>query len=98
MTAFIQIIEFTTTRMDEIEALGDEMQASDDVGTVRRLTITADRDRPNHYLNVVEFESYDAAVEDSERPDTSTFVQRMTELCDEPPVFHDLDVLLTWPA
>jgi len=96
MAGFVQIIEFTTTRIDEVKALGDEMRAQGDTGLVVRGTFTADRDRPNTYLNVIEFESYDAAMENSNRPETSAFAARMAELCDGPPKFYNLDVMDTW--
>lgn len=95
MAGFVQIIEFTTTRIDEVRALGDEMREQA-AGPVVRGTFTADRDRPNTYLNVIEFESYDAAMENSNRPETSAFAARMAELCDGPPKFYNLDVMDTW--
>jgi hypothetical protein len=95
--SFIQIIDQTTSRVDEVQALSDEFEAkraAAGTGTPpRRVTITQDRDRPNHYLVIVEFESYDAAMENSNDPLTSEFAARMAELCDEPPVFYNLDVL-----
>ena len=96
MSGFVQIIEFTTTRIDEVKALGDEMRANADASLVVRGTFTADRDRPNTYLNIIEFESYEKAMENSDRPETSEFASRMSELCDGPPKFYNLDVMDTW--
>lgn len=100
MAGFVQIIEFTTSRTEEIEALvekfREERQASGDGTPPRRATLTADRDRPGYYLNLVEFESYEAAMENSNRPETSEFAARMAELCDGPPKFYNLDVRQTW--
>jgi len=65
MAGFVQIIEFKTSRIDEIKALGEEMRAQRAAGgasSVRRGTFTADRDRPGHYLNVIEFDSYESAM------------------------------------
>lgn len=102
MAGFLQIIEFTTSRPEEIEALGEkfrqERQASADGTPPRRVTLTADRDRPGYYLNVVEFESYEAAMDNSNRPETSEFAARMAELCDGPPKFYNLDVVQTWDS
>jgi hypothetical protein len=42
---------------------------------------------------MVEFESYDAAMENSNRPDTGEYAARMAELCDGPPTFYNLDVV-----
>ncbi len=98
MAGFVQIIEFTTTRIDEVRALGDEMRSQADAGLVLRGTFTADRDRPNTYVNIIEFESYETAMENSNRPETGAFAGRMAELCDGPPKFYNLDVLDTWSA
>ena len=98
MAGFVQIIEFTTTQIDEVKALGEEMQSQPDAGLVIRATFTADRDRPNTYLNVIEFESYESAMENSNRPETSAFAARMAELCDGPPTFRNLDVMDTWTS
>ena len=100
MAGFVQIIEFTTSRPDELRALSEELrrqrQASGDGTSPLRVTFTADRDRPGHYVNVIEFESYEAAMENSNRPDTTAFAAKMAELCEGPPKFSNLDVVQTW--
>jgi len=101
MAGFVQIIEFTTSRIEEIKALGDQMRAqraADGEWSVGRATFTADRDRPGYYLSVIEFDSYESAMENSNRPETTQFAARMAELCDGPPTFHNLDVMETWEA
>ncbi|MDQ1625973.1 MAG: hypothetical protein QOJ49_1471, partial [Actinomycetota bacterium] len=45
------------------------------------------------YYTMVEFKSYEEAMKNSEDPATSEFAQRMQELSDGPPVFHNLDVV-----
>lgn len=95
MTSFVQIIEWQSTRMDEVRALG-ESRRDDMAGTgdgPSRITITADRNRPDHYMTIVEFASYEQAMRNSNHPTTSEFAARMAELCDGPPTFHDLDVV-----
>jgi len=70
MAGFTQIIEMQTSRIDEVEALIRELRNRlDDGGSSapRRGTITADRDRDGFYLSVVEFDSYEAAMENSNR-------------------------------
>ncbi len=64
--SFVQIIEFTTTRPDEVEALVDEwMQKTTGRRTASRGTFTADRDRPNVFVQIVEFASYEDAMANS---------------------------------
>ena len=98
MAGFVQIIMLTTTRIDEVRALGDEVRGQADAGLVLRGTFTADRDRPNTYLNIIEFDSHESAMENSNRPETASFAARMGELCDGPPTFYNLDVLDSWPG
>lgn len=97
MAGFIQIVSFTTSRIDEVHALADEMAAQREGGTVSRLALNADRDRPNHYVTVIEFDSYESAMENSRRPETNEFSSRMAALCDGPPTFSNLDVVRSWP-
>jgi hypothetical protein len=90
---FVQIIEFTTTRPEEIEALSGEWQAqTEGRRTAQRGTLTQDRDRPNTYLQIVEFPSYEDAMANSELPETASFAERVSALCDGPIVFRNLDV------
>ena len=95
MAGFIQIIVFTTSKIDEIRALADEYRAAG-TGNVGRANFTADRDNPNTYCNIVEFESYEAAMENSNRPETGEFAAKLAALCDSPPKFYNLDVVETW--
>ena len=100
MAGFVQIIEFKTDRIDEIRALADDLRTrlAGDGGdlSVVRGTVAANRDRPGYYLNIVEFDSYESAMENSNRPETSQFAARMAELCDGPPTFYNLDVVQRW--
>jgi len=91
--AFIQVIEFTTTRPDEVEALVSEWRAQT-AGrrTAQRGTFTKDRDRSNVYVQIVEFPSYEEAMANSELPETASFAQRLAQLCDGPMQFRNLDV------
>ncbi len=99
MAGFIQIIEYQTSRPEEIEALGNEFRQRREGGDgtpPRSITVTQDRDRPGYYLNIVEFESYEAAMENSKRQDTSDFAAKMAQLCDGQPTFYNLDVVQSW--
>ena len=96
---FIQIIEYTSSRIDEIKALVDEYQAGQEgPSPVIRGIATADRDAPNTYLTIVHFTSYDDAMANSASPRTSQLAEQMAKLCDGPPTFRNLDVIETWEA
>jgi hypothetical protein len=67
--SFIQVIEITTTRSDEVEALVAEwrMQTAGR-RTALRSTFTQDRERLNTYLQIVEFPSHEDAMANSDPP------------------------------
>ncbi|HZQ26132.1 MAG TPA: hypothetical protein VFA94_00415 [Acidimicrobiales bacterium] len=97
--AFIQIIEYRTTRPDEIAALMDGWTSdAANVGTAVRSVATRDRDGDGTtYVHMVEFPSYEAAMENSNRPETSAFAEQMMKLCEGPATFRNLDVVREYP-
>lgn len=91
--AFIQIIEVTTTRPEEMQELVEEWSArTGGRRTAYRSTLTADRDQPDTYVQIVEFPSYQEAMANSGLPETGEFAEKLARLCDGPPVFRNLDV------
>jgi quinol monooxygenase YgiN len=91
---FIQIIEFQTDDIDAFRAEVDRWEVeSVDFRTATRATLTADRDNPGTFLQVVEFPSYDDAMRNSELPETAAFAEKMMAICDGPPTFRNLDVV-----
>jgi len=94
--SFIQIIEYETDRPDEMWAIGEARAAEmGDPPPGFRLTITQDRDRPNTFLTIVEFPSYEMAMENSQRPETDAFARQMAALCTSGPHFRNLEVRRT---
>ncbi len=92
--AFVQIIDFRTSKADEMQKLGEEWEAATSgTRTARRRILTQDRDNPGRYLNIVFFDSYESAMENSNDPSTQEFSARMMALGDGPPTFYNLDVL-----
>ena len=92
VAGFVQIIEMKTSRIDEIDALVDGRRDAGDPMPMVRATMTADRDHPDHYLTIIEFDSYEDAMANSDKPETTQMAQRMAQLGDEPPKFYNLDV------
>jgi quinol monooxygenase YgiN len=91
---FVQIIEFKTSRLEEFSAIFDDWLAkTEGRRTAARAIQTRDRDQDGVYLHIVEFPSYEQAMENSNRPETAEFAHRLAQLCDGPPVFRNLDVL-----
>jgi hypothetical protein len=97
MSGFVQIIEYRTSKPDEIKTLNEEFrktrEAADEGTAPARGMTCADRDNPGRYFTIVEFESYDAAMDNSKRADTSEFAAKMMELTDGPPTFYNLDLI-----
>jgi hypothetical protein len=91
--AFIQMIEFTTTQPDAVEALVAEWRTqTTGRRTAQRGTFTRDRERQNTYLQIVEFPSYEDAMANSDLPETASFAERVGQLCDGAILFRNLDV------
>jgi hypothetical protein len=94
---FAQIIEFRTDRVDELRAMvqeyEDHARGEDRADKPRHRTLLQDRDVPGRYLALVEFDSAEAAMANSGRPETSALAERMTKLTTQPPSFTNCDVL-----
>jgi hypothetical protein len=92
--AFVQLIEFKSDRIDEMNALLDEwLKVSAGWRTHTRAVETKDRDAAGTYVQIVEFPSYEAAMENSKRPETGEFAKKLEALCKAPPTFRNLDVM-----
>ncbi|MEV1064500.1 hypothetical protein [Streptomyces sp. NPDC050263] len=91
---FVQIVEFETDSIDEMRALAEEgeQRLTDRADGPTRRLVLKDRGRPNRYLVVIEFDSYDEAMRNSDDPETGKFAERMAALCTRPPSFTDCDV------
>jgi hypothetical protein len=93
--AFIQVIEFTTERPDDVALLAGEWRSkTEGRRTAQRSTFTKDREKANTYIQIVEFPSHEEAMANSALPETAKFAERLAELCDGPMVFRNVDVLV----
>ena len=92
--AFVQVIEMTTTKVTEIEELMSEwVAATEGRRSARRSLLTKDRERPDTYVQVVEFPSYDEAMANSALPETAAFAEKLAALCASAPTFRNLDIV-----
>ena len=93
MAKFVQIIEYKTKKFDEMQKAADEYRASTEGkrknGTV---LVCRDRDRPDTFMTIVQFPSYDDAMANNDLPETAELSQKMMGLADGPPTFYNLDV------
>jgi hypothetical protein len=96
MAGFVQIIEYRTSKPDEVRALGEQYRKDREAGgdgpMPARLMACADRDDPGRYFSIVEFGSYEEAMANSQRAETGEFAAKMMELCDGPATFYNLDL------
>jgi quinol monooxygenase YgiN len=92
--AFIQTIEVTTSKIDEIRALEEKWRAATEgKRTLRRSIICHDRNDPKKYVIFAFFDSYESAMQNSQLPETSEFADAQRALLDGEPVFRDFDVI-----
>ena len=90
---FIQIIEFTTSRPDQVEALVDEWRAKTRARrTAQRGTFTQDRDRRDVYVQIVESLAARRLRPTLTCPRRPKSPQRLAQLCNGPIQFRNLDV------
>jgi Protein of unknown function (DUF1059) len=96
--AFVQVIEFSTDRIDEwgpiqerlIKTLGPDRP-------MRWSVLTEDRERPGTYLAFVEFPSHDSAMTNSAHPATGTWFAELSAVCTDSPTFRNLEVTRVRP-
>jgi hypothetical protein len=91
---FIQIIEYKTTRIDELNAALDAwLEKTKGSRAATRGVQTRDRDSADVYVQIVEFPSYEEAMANSKLPETAAFASQLAALCEGPPTFRNLDVI-----
>ncbi len=92
--AFVQIIEYRTSKLDEMRAVGDEwMEATEGKRKARRMVLCQDRDNEGRYFNIVFFDSYEDAMENSAMPETDRLSKKLMSFADGPAKFYNLDVV-----
>jgi quinol monooxygenase YgiN len=90
---FVQVIEYETDRADELDAVFDEwMKATEGKRTVLHEMHGQDREDPEHFVDIVEFPSYQKAMENSELPETQRIADKVRGLCTSEPRFVNLEV------
>ena len=91
---FVQIIDCRTSRFDDINRLMDTwVEQTRGKRTATHAVVGRDHSDASHYIEIVEFPSYEEAMRNSGLPETDKIFQEMVALCDEMPTFTDLDVV-----
>lgn len=91
---FMQIIDCRTDRFEEMDRLMDRWaERTRGKRTATHETIGRDRADGAHFVEIVEFPSYEEALRNSRLPETEQAFHEMVALCERPPEFTDLDVV-----
>jgi heme-degrading monooxygenase HmoA len=95
---FIQIVEYETDRADEIAAtMNERPPRPEDTPGFRRIAFTQDRDNPKRFLIIIEFDTYETAMQNSNKPETDAMAKQLGEMVTKGPIYHNLDVQQTMP-
>ncbi|CAL9414115.1 hypothetical protein [Streptomyces sp. enrichment culture] len=92
---FVQIIDFETERLDEMEQIFEEAgqrMAGRTGGPTHRMLLK-DRDNPRRYLALIEFDSYEEAMSNSDDPQTGRMAERLGALCIGDRVYTNCDLV-----
>lgn len=91
---FVQLIDYETTHDAEMSALWEEwLRLTEGKRTVTREVHGRDRENPTHYVDIVEFPSYEQAMRNSEMPETQRVSEQIRGLCSKEPRFVNLEVV-----
>ncbi|WP_236654717.1 methyltransferase [Streptacidiphilus anmyonensis] len=90
---FMQVIEYETTDEDRVDRLMDEwLRITEGKRTAHHAMFGKDREKPSHFMQIVEFPSYEEAMRNSDLPETRHIAEEMREACVGEPRFVNLDV------
>ncbi|MFI1969559.1 ester cyclase [Streptomyces cinnamoneus] len=91
---FLQVIDCKTSRFDDMDRLMDDwVTATEGKRTATHSIVGRDRSAGDHYVEIIEFPSYEEAMKNSNLPETNRIFEEMVALCDGLPSFTDLDVV-----
>ncbi|MET7572055.1 ester cyclase [Streptomyces sp. NPDC005492] len=91
---FVQLIDCKTSRYAEVDRLMDRwVEQTKGKRTATHDLVGKDRSDETHFIQIVEFPSYEEAMRNSNLPETDRIFREMVALCDEMPTFTDLEVV-----
>ena len=92
---FVQIIEYHTSKPDQVAKLHEEFRATTEGKRLAgRVMECVDRNDPTRHFTIVEFPSYEDAMKNSALPETTAMSEKMMKIADGPPTFYDLDLVV----
>ena len=91
---FIQIMEMKTRDPDQLQDLGERWRDETQGKRARiRTSACQDMDKPDTYIVIAEFDSYEEAMRNSQLPVTNNFAEQMAKLAEGPITYRNLDVM-----
>lgn len=93
---FIQVIQAKSSQRAEVRQLFEEWGAMPRTEPIGWLGGTYGFTDDDQLFAVIRFESRDAAMANSARPETSAMAEKLAALVDGPPEFHDCDDVTVW--
>lgn len=93
---FIQVIQGPCSRQDEMRALAEAWQVEAGPAVPGWLGGTFGFTDDGLFIGVVRFDSRDAAMANSERPEQTAWAAKMMALMDGPTEFHDCDDVMVF--
>ncbi len=90
---FVQIIVYSTSKPTALQAAVEEWEkATERRNKVIRRVLCEDRNVWGRYVDIVFFDSHEAAMANSALPETEALSAKIRSLADGPPTFYNLDV------
>jgi len=95
MQQFIQLVEFySDSSLNELrDSMDAWLGASRGKRALQMAVLAAERDRRNHYWELLEYPSEEEASRTAELPETRAAYDRWRGLLEGEPVFHNLNVM-----
>ncbi|MBC2904757.1 ester cyclase [Streptomyces sp. PSKA01] len=91
---FVQLIDCKTSNVDQLNRLMDSwVEATQGKRTATHSIVGRDRSDSAHVVEIVEFPSYEEAMQNSNLPETNRIFEELVAACEETPTFTDLDVV-----
>jgi hypothetical protein len=91
---FVQVIEYETTSADKVDVLLDQwIEATRGRRTAKHEMHMRDRENMTHFVDIVEFPSYEEAMKNNDLPETRRIAEQLRDLCANEPRFVNLDVM-----
>lgn len=91
---FVQAMDYTTSKPKDMEQLFEEWErATEGKRAAKRIVRTTYREDPDHYCDLVFFDSHETAMENSKLPETQEFAKKQQELVDGDITYLNLDVI-----